>query len=87
MGLRKAREVPHVPGWDPAMYDKLERRVRKLDNHMLLDFADIAGSAMARAFGDFRREGQELAALAEVRDGLETLWAVSEELRRRSTWT
>jgi len=73
-------KIQVVPGWDPALYHKIERKVGRLDRGTMLDFADVAGSGMSRAFGDFRREGDERS-LLEIEAGLQTLWAIVQRLK------
>jgi len=76
-------KIQVVPGWDPHRYDKLERKVQRLDTSLLLDYADAAGSGMARAFGDFRRGGDTVS-LEEVQEGLMSLWAIVQTLKARA---
>lgn len=83
MRLRRA-VVGRVEGWNYPRYERLSRRVRKLDTSTLLDYADMSGSGMSRAFGDLRRADDETVSLAEIEEGLQSLWAVVTELRKRS---
>lgn len=79
--MRGSSDLP--PGWVPGRYASLARKVRKLDESTLLGYADMAGTGMAQAFADFRRDS-DMASLDEIEEGLMTLWAVSRELRARA---
>lgn len=58
------------------------RRVRKVSTHDLLEWADAAGSGMAKGFGDYRKD-RELVSLEEIRTALMSLLAVTDELYAR----
>jgi hypothetical protein len=70
------------PNWDKRAYRSAEKRAGKMDRGMLLEYADMAGTGMAMAFSDFRREPQDVS-LLEAERGLIALWAVVQELRAR----
>lgn len=55
------------------------RRVQKMSVHELINWADVAGSGMAKGFMDYRKEGN-LDSLLEIRDALVALSEVTEEL-------
>lgn len=58
------------------------QRVRKMSVHDLLAWADSAGTGMAKALGDYRRENDSIS-LEEIRTGLVALSAVIDELTVR----
>lgn len=68
---------------DDAELARARRRVTRMSTHELLDWADQAGSGMAKAFSDFRREGT-LIPLDEIRTALLALTAVTDELTART---
>jgi hypothetical protein len=68
---------------DRAELARARRRVTKMSSHELLNWADAAGTGMARAFGDFRRAG-EVTSLDEVHGALLALAAVTDELKLRA---
>jgi hypothetical protein len=72
----------YTPDWDAVMYARMEKRVRGMANYELLEWADVAGSGMAKAFSDYRREADEVS-LIEIREGLMALWALTRELDLR----
>jgi hypothetical protein len=78
---RQPLEAP-PPDWDILMYLKMEKRVAKMSNYELLEWADVAGSGMAKAFSDYRREPVE-DSLIEIREGLQALWSLTRELDLR----
>lgn len=67
----------HVQGLRTA-----RRRVTKMSVHEMLAWADSAGSGMAKAIDDYRKE-RSLTSLEEVRTGLVALSAVIDELEAR----
>ncbi len=70
------------PDWDSEVYAKMAKRVSKMASYELLEWADVCGSGMAKAYSDLRKElTQE--SLAEIREGLMALWAVTRELELR----
>jgi len=76
------RKIQVVPGWDPHRYDRAARKAGRLETSMALEFADMAGSGMARAFGDYRKH-RSPESLAEIEEGLQVLWAITQLLRAR----
>ena len=84
--MRKKHEDAITPGYsamDEELLKRASRRVRKLTTAMLLDYADAAGSGMAKGFQDYREQG-DYASLAEIGLGLITLHAVVLELKARA---
>jgi hypothetical protein len=77
--LRPKTDYAEVPDWDYSLFEQQARRVAKMQNHELLDWADACGSGMSRAFSDYRRSGHE-ASLQELRESLQALWALVHEL-------
>jgi hypothetical protein len=67
---------------DEELLSDAKRRCRKLPAMELLNWADAAGSGMAKGFDDFRQHG-ELESLADIGLGLITLQAVVYELTER----
>jgi hypothetical protein len=61
---------------------KARARVQKMSIHELLGWADGAGSGMAKAIDDYRRQN-DMASLEEVRTALIALSAVVDELQVR----
>lgn len=61
---------------------RARRRVARMSTHDLLEWADTAGSGMAKGFSDYRKEGQ-LESLDEIRYALLALVAVTDELQAR----
>lgn len=68
---------------DQELLKTASRRVRKLPTTELLNWADSAGSGMARGFQDYREHG-DLMSLEEIGLGLITLHAVVLELKARA---
>lgn len=58
------------------------RRVSKMSTRQMLDWADSAGSGMARAIDDYRKD-RDVISLEEVRTALVALSAVIDELEAR----
>jgi len=81
--FKRHESYGEVPGWDLELYAKAEGKVAKLGTPLLLDFADAAGSGMAKGYDDYRKESQ-IESLLEIRHALMTLWAVNESLIQRS---
>lgn len=79
IGSRPAR----LPLPEDAELERARRRVTRMSTHELLAWADQAGSGMAKAFSDFRREGS-LTPLDEIRTALLALTAVTDELTART---
>lgn len=59
--------------------ERARRRVQKMSVHELLNWADAAGSGMAKGFDDYRRDGNP-DSLHEIQDALVALSEVTEEL-------
>lgn len=72
----------YPPFWKPSRYKSAKRKVAKLDEEYLFGFADAAGTAMAMAFQDYRKEGRE-ESLAELETAVITLAAIVSSLRHR----
>lgn len=66
---------------DPIV-EKARKRVSTLSTHDILNWADSAGSGMAKAFDDFRKWG-EAESLEELEQAVKSLTAVVEELKAR----
>ena len=82
MRFRKtsARELSET---DQELLARAIQRCAGRSTTELLDWADVAGSGMARGFGDFRKHG-DLASLEEIGLALFTLQAVVLELKVRA---
>lgn len=76
--------TPGFSEMDQELLKKATRRVRRQSTHDLLEWSDVAGSAMAKAFGDYREHG-DYSSLAEIGLALITLHAVVLELKARSS--
>jgi len=74
---------PETPLPDDAELARARRRVKGMSVHEMLEWADQAGSGMAKAFADFRKEGT-LAPLDEIHVALLALAAVTDELVART---
>jgi hypothetical protein len=83
MKFKKYPIIGEVPGWDLNLYTNAEQKVGKLSSSALLDFADAAGSGMARGYMDYRSQAR-VESLLEIRHALMTLWALNEQLIQRS---
>lgn len=68
--------------WQGGEYEKCRARVRRMSRTELLDWADVAGSGMAKGFMDYRKHGV-VDSLEEIRLSLVQLAALVEELRER----
>jgi hypothetical protein len=66
---------------DPARR-KARERMSRLPIGEILDWADQAGSGVAKALNDYRRDGTS-ESLEDARVGLQTLLGVVEELQSR----
>lgn len=74
------------PGYSAEDIELLKaagRRVAKSATTELLDWADVAGSAMAKGFDDYRHHG-DTASLDEIAMAVVTLHAVVLELKARA---
>jgi hypothetical protein len=67
---------------DAKLLADASKRVSKLSTTDLLDWADAAGSGMAKGFMDFRKHG-DYASLEDIGLGMITLQAVVYELKAR----
>ena len=84
MRFSRGQSIGEVPGWDLDLYAKAEHKVARLAVPVLLDFADVAGSGMARGFMDVRMHPETAQdSLREIQHGLMTLWAIAEDLIQR----
>jgi hypothetical protein len=72
-----------IPVPDDVELARARRRVSRMSTHELLEWADQAGTGMAKAFADFRKEGS-LASLDEISVALLALTAVTDELTART---
>ena len=66
---------------DPIV-EKARKRLARLSTHEILNWADSAGSGMAKAFDDFRKHGEK-ETLEEIERALKSMSAVVEELKAR----
>ncbi len=79
------RQTPVSPHWSPKdaeVVSSARKRISVIETSQLLDYADAAGSGMAKGFADYRRY-QDLDSVAEIAEGLLVLWAITLELRDR----
>lgn len=74
--------VPEQFADDASELRRARRRVAKMSVHELLNWADQAGSGMAKAFDDYRKDPQ-MTSLDEIASGLIALTAVTEQLIAR----
>lgn len=82
MGWLNSAQYSTTPDWDSVKYTQMEKRVAKMGNYELLEWADVAGSGMAKAFSDLRKENSQDTIL-EIQEGLQALWALTRELSLR----
>jgi hypothetical protein len=85
--MKKKHEVGIEPGFsemDQELLKRASKRVRKANTSLLLDWADAAGSGMAKGFQDYREHG-DFASLTEIGLGVITLHAVVLELKARAS--
>lgn len=75
----RTNPAPDVPEWDAELFAVMIKRLARMQNHELLDWADACGSGMSRAFTDYRRSGDE-SSLQELRESLQALWGLVHEL-------
>ena len=68
---------------DLELMARAEKRVAKMTTTALLDWADAAGSGMAKGFMDYRQHG-DLASLEDIALGMITLQAVVLQLKARA---
>jgi hypothetical protein len=82
--LRPKHELPpsQVPGWDTDFYGRVVQRVKHLDEYTMIQWADIAGTGMAQGFADYQKHST-VESLDEIKQGLQQLWAVAQELSLR----
>ena len=83
--MRKHPEgtTPGYSAVDQNLLKQATRRVRKMSTNDLLNWADVAGSGMAKGFMDYREHG-DYTSLAEIGLGVITLHAVVLELKARA---
>jgi hypothetical protein len=75
--------APGYSATDEELLRTATRRVRKMTDHALINWADVIGSGMAKGFQDYREHG-DFASLAEIGLGVITLHAVVLELKARA---
>ncbi len=68
--------------WQGGDYEKAQHRVRKTSTYELLEWADAAGSGMAKGFMDYRQH-DSVESLDEIELALVALMAVTHELKIR----
>lgn len=68
--------------WQGSEYETAKRRVRKISTSELLEWADVASSAMGRGFSDYRSQDR-VESLEEIRLATVTMAALVEELKAR----
>lgn len=81
--MRRRKHSAEFSETDLELMARAERRVRKMTTHALLDWADAAGSGMAKGFADYRAHG-DLASLEDIALGVITLNAVVLQLKARA---
>lgn len=84
--MRFKHDTGTSPGYseqDTELLKTANRRVAKSATTTLLDWADTAGSQMAKAFDDYRHHG-DMASLDEIGLAVITLHAVVLELKARA---
>lgn len=81
-GLPSTEQLAGLLAEQLAEVAKARKRVARMSTHEMLEWADVAGSGMAKAFGDYRKEGAP-EALDEIRQALLALSAVTDELAAR----
>jgi hypothetical protein len=74
--------VPVPSSEDERLLREACKRVVKLSTTSLLDWADAAGSGMAKGFMDYRKHG-DYASLEDIALGMISLRAVVYELKAR----
>lgn len=62
---------------------KARKRLSRLGTHEILNWADMAGSGMAKGLDDYRRNA-DAESLAEIRNGLIALLAAVDEITGRA---
>jgi hypothetical protein len=84
--MRSKHSEGTTPGYsatDVSLLKQASRRVQKMSTNDLLNWADVAGSGMAKGFMDYREHG-DIESLAEIGLAVITLHAVVLELKARS---
>lgn len=74
--------MPTLSGKDTELLGQACKRVAKLSTNALLDWADAAGTGMAKGFMDYRAHG-EPDSLADISVGVLSMMAVIFELKAR----
>jgi hypothetical protein len=82
MRKKPVRDDIIPPFWSAARYRSGVRKSRKLDDDLLLAYADAAGTGMAVAFDDYRKD-RDAKSLDELEAAMLTLAAVVTVLRSR----
>lgn len=80
---RRAEPGRDLSGTDRELLARASRRCARQSTTELLDWADAAGSGMAKGFDDYRKHG-DLTSLEEIGLGLITLQALVLELKARA---
>lgn len=81
MSLLKAK--PTYP--TDTVREKVAKRVVRLSETELLDWADVAGSGIARVLREYQRS-HEPELLTEAREAISALQGVIDTLSERETW-
>lgn len=69
--------------WYTPAYRTAGKRAATMSTHDILEWTDVAGSAMAKAFSDYRKEKDpdtRGAILEELKSAISQMQAVTEEL-------
>jgi hypothetical protein len=83
MRLRRKNADTYYSETDQELLHRASKRCARQSTTELLDWADSAGSGMAKGFDDYRKHG-DLASLEEIGLGLITLQALVLELKVRA---
>lgn len=75
--------LPHYSATDEELMRQATNRVRKLSTTQILEWADAAGSGMAKGFQDYREHG-DISSLEDIGLGVISLQAVVMELKARA---
>ena len=76
-------KAPKSSATDDQILLTATRRAQKLSTTALLDWADVAGTAMAKGFMDYREHG-DLASLTDLGLGMISMQAVIYVLKART---
>ena len=72
----------NTPAYEAELH-RARNRVAEMSTFALLEWADVAGSGMAKGFQDYRRESAR-ESLLEIRSALIALTALNDELLERN---